>query len=185
MKVIISEEQFDSLERKEFYRKLFYNYWKSRGPKIDKTFFDLFDYQSLDISFGSVLTMLSEFIGVEKAMSMAEDILSKSGKIFYGDCGGYEFDFVTSVNEKLLAPNDYHPNETNKIVVEVKVRTKGGSVQLIMVDGSTHSLKDALDNEDYGWEIKGEVSDCLDGYFLDNVEYKTGIVVVIEDIIFV
>jgi hypothetical protein len=41
-------------------------------------------------------------------------------------------------------------------------------------------LEDALDNDDYGWEIEGEVDWALNGYFKDNITSQTGIKIIYD-----
>ena len=38
----------------------------------------------------------------------------------------------------------------------------------------------ALDNDDYGWEIEGEVDWALNGYFKDNITAQTGIKIIYD-----
>jgi hypothetical protein len=43
-----------------------------------------------------------------------------------------------------------------------------------MVDGDVQDLEDALNNDDYGWEIEVEVQECIFDYFYENLTLKTG-----------
>ena len=51
-----------------------------------------------------------------------------------------------------------------------------------MVDGTIHKLKDARDNDEYGWEIENEVEDCVYDYLIQNIEDVTGYSFVVEKI---
>ena len=48
------------------------------------------------------------------------------------------------------------------------------------MDGDDKTLEDALDNDDYGWEIEGEVDWALNGYFKDNITSQTGIKIIYD-----
>jgi hypothetical protein len=45
---------------------------------------------------------------------------------------------------------------------------------LIMTDGTIHKLKDARDDEEYGWEIENEIEDCIYDYLSEQIENTTG-----------
>ena len=64
----------------------------------------------------------------------------------------------------------------------LRVNDKRGRVALIFQDGQLWNLKDARKNEDFGWEIDGEIQDCLYEYFLLNLSDKTGFDSVFERI---
>jgi hypothetical protein len=64
----------------------------------------------------------------------------------------------------------------------LRVNDKRGRVALIFQDGQLWNLKDARNNEDFGWEIDGEIQDCLYEYFLLNLSDKTGFDSVFERI---
>jgi hypothetical protein len=48
------------------------------------------------------------------------------------------------------------------------------------MDGDDKTLEDALDNDDYGWEIESEVDWALNGYFKDNITAQTGIKIIYD-----
>ena len=70
--------------------------------------------------------------------------------------------------------NDDEPN----VVVKVKVDDLSGSVTLM--DGDDKTLEDALDNDDYGWEIEDEVNWGINDYFKDNITSQTGIQIIFD-----
>jgi hypothetical protein len=81
--------------------------------------------------------------------------------------GGYDFDITIE---------SYDIQESND---DINIRCKilpGGEVSIIMDDGRTLDLEDAVNDEEIGWEIKGEINDCIEKYFYTNLEIrnKTG-----------
>jgi hypothetical protein len=51
-----------------------------------------------------------------------------------------------------------------------------------MGDGRTLNLEDAVNDEEIGWEIKGEISDCIEDYFYKKIRIrdKTGYSIFVE-----
>jgi hypothetical protein len=81
--------------------------------------------------------------------------------------GGYDFDITIE---------SYDIQESND---DINIRCKilpGGEVSIIMGDGRTLDLEDAVNDEEIGWEIKGEINDCIEKYFYTNLQIrdKTG-----------
>ena len=62
------------------------------------------------------------------------------------------------------------------MTVKVKVDDLGGSVDLI--NGDHNSLDEALNNDDYGWEVSDEVNWGINDYFKKEITSKTGIKVI-------
>ena len=46
-----------------------------------------------------------------------------------------------------------------------------------MVGGETMNLKDAVENEEYGWEIQNEIYECIDDFLKDNITNTFGVIV--------
>lgn len=68
--------------------------------------------------------------------------------------GGYDFEFKIE---------EFHINKNHKVFIDVVIIK--GTVELIMVDGSIHDLKDlsALDDTSV-WEITSEVRDIIEDF---------------------
>jgi len=174
MKVTLTEDQYERLKRIGFYKKMFFKYWDKR-PIVDSAFINLFPLRELGLSKLNILPMLTEYLGEDNAKQMAMDMIYKNHRINRGDCGGYEFDFyLEKVDE-----------DSESFEVDVDVRLRGGSVALMMVGGELMTLVDALEDEDFGWEIKEEVEDCVLDYIENNVTNKTGIIVRVHKLRFI
>ena len=61
------------------------------------------------------------------------------------------------------------------MTVKVKVDDLAGSVD---IGGNDKTLEDALDNDEYGWEVEDEVNWGINDYFKDKITSKTGIKVI-------
>lgn len=174
MKVILTEDQYERLKRIGTYKKMFYKYWDKK-PIVDDTFIKLFDVKDLGLSKLNILPMLTEYLGEDNARQMAMDVINKDHRINRGDCGGYEFDFyLEKVDE-----------DSESFEVDVDVSLRGGSVALVMVGGELMSLDDAINDEDFGWEIKEEVEDCIFDYIENNITNRTGIIIRIYKLRFI
>ena len=175
MKVIITEDQSERLKRVETFKNLFHRYWDKKGPIVDDTFLKLFDVKDLGLSKLNILPMLTEYLGEDNARQMAMDVIDKDHRINRGDCGGYEFDFyLEKVDE-----------DSESFEVDVDVSLRGGSVALVMVGGELMSLDDAIKDEDFGWEIKEEVEDCVLDYIENNITNRTGMIIRIHKLRFI
>jgi D-Tyr-tRNAtyr deacylase len=80
------------------------------------------------------------------------------------ECGGYEFNFHI----------DNVEDDGSQFIVSVTVDDINGEVILIM-DGTLHKIKEMRDDPDFGWEVEGEIEDCIYEYIVKNIEDKTGI----------
>lgn len=179
MKFIITEDQNETLKKYDFYKKGFFKYWDKLGPDASKNVMKFFN--SGDFNYGIIkgnwgqITMrdvedfLKEWLGgADKAISIAEELISsKTHKI--DECGGYNFEFdVTEVE-----PDE--PSGVNDLIVDIYVHDTRGTVALIMTDGEVHKLSDAIENDEYGWEIINEIEECIWDYFNSKVTNKTGV----------
>lgn len=165
MKLIITESK---------YKNILSRYWDKTGGKVDKTFISLFglDDNNNDITYDQAYKYLIQWRGEKESKELAKSLLLQNPH-HIDDFGGYDFFFeVTDIRNWEL--NDDEPN----VVVKVKVDDLSGSVTLM--DGDDKTLEDALDNDDYGWEIEGEVDWALNGYFKDNITAQTGIKIIYD-----
>ena len=111
-----------------------------------------------------VSELFREYLG-PKAKQIIDSILGK--KEHHISKGGYEFD---------IAIESYSIHESND---DIDIRCKilpGGTVDIIMDDGRTLNLEDAVNDGEIGWEIKGEINECIEEYFYNNLQItsKTG-----------
>lgn len=184
MKFIITEEQEDLLSSHDKLRKMFFRFWDKNGPKIDADTLKLFGFDRGTAMIGStpmnvynIRRFLREWYGETKALMMAREMLD--GQTFsIGEefrCGGYNFDF------KIVG---LEGNEDwGQIDVSVEVDVKNGFVDLIMDDGRRENLETALSNEDYGWEVEGEISDCILDLLTEKITNTTGYEITILEVI--
>ena len=163
MKIIISELQYnrlvediespmDSLEK---YKPVCFKYWDRFGPGITNKMLNVlginkyvnrFEYRKV------LYQWLREFIGVEDAINKTYEYLKNDGH--HVICGGYDFTFE---------------------VPDIEFIGEIGDLT-IMVDNSSHKISDIINDEEIGWEIEGEVMECVVDYLKINVEDKFGVV---------
>lgn len=172
MKFIITENQYSRLESHEMAEKMFSKYWNRLGPRVDDRFFKLFGFSPVGLHIGTnvvtkkdVYGMLRKWLGEDEAVSMAKKVLEQ--KHFKVDnCGGYNFDFEVV---------DYDFEEDfGEVHITIKPDTKNGFVDLIMIGGGRENLDDALYNDDYGWEVEGELTDCVYELLHEKITNTTG-----------
>ena len=178
MKISITENQLDYIKNQEIYKNILFKYWDKTGPKITDTTAALFGivnhYGNLNktgIRMSDVQRWLTEYIGFDKAKEIALNFLNKDFHTI-DNCGGYNFNFKAyqvEINE-------------NECLMKILVDDKNGTVRLVNVDNSEFNLRDAIDNDDYGWEIENEIEDCMFEYISENVENITGLSFVIDSI---
>jgi len=181
MKFIITEDQQDRLSAYDKAQKMFFKYWDKNGPKADDLFFKLFGFIGFGTEFGGIIInrkdvyrMLRNWYGGENAKLKAIDLL-KEKNLTINSCGGYNFDFNVV---------DYTIEEDlDEIYVTAKPDIENGTVELIMVGGETQSLKNALNNEEYGWEIEGEIADCIYELLHEKITETTGYEIGVEKLI--
>ena len=162
MKIIITESS---------YKNILFRYWGKFGGDIDKQFILNFglDNNSNDITYDQAYKYLIEWRGEKESKELAKTLLLQN-QHHINNFGGYDFFFeVTDIKKWGL--NDDAPFVT----VKVKVDDLAGSVD---IDGDHKTLEDALDNDDYGWEVEDEVNWGINDYFKDKITSKTGIKVI-------
>jgi hypothetical protein len=103
-----------------------------------------------------------EYLG-PKAIQIVDSILRN--KEHHISAGGYNFDIVI----------EGYDIDTDDINIRCEI-LPGGEVSIIMDDGRTLNLEDAVNDEEIGWEIKGEIRDCIEDFFYKNLQIrdKTG-----------
>lgn len=103
-----------------------------------------------------------EYLG-PKAIQIVDSILGK--KEHHISIGGYNIDIVI----------ESYDIDSNDISIICKV-LPGGTVSIIMDDGRTLDIEDAVNDEEIGWEIKGEINDCIIDFLYKNLQIrdKTG-----------
>jgi hypothetical protein len=110
-----------------------------------------------------------EYLG-PKAIQIVDSILKKN-KEHHILLDGYDF-FITI--EEYTIESDIRYSKHMYLVIKCKI-LPGGKVS-IMDDGRTLDLEDAVNDEEIGLEIKGEISDCIVNYFYNklHITKKTG-----------
>ena len=162
MKLIITESK---------YRKIVFKYFDKVGGEIDENFISFFSLDGSGLTYDQAYKYLIEWRGEEESKELTKTLLLKN-RHHINEYGSYDFFFeVFDVSDWDL--DDSRPN----VVVKVKVDDMAGTVE---INGTNISLEDALDNEDYGWEIKDEVSWGIDEYFMKNIKPKTGIKIIFD-----
>jgi hypothetical protein len=155
MKILITEEQLEDV-RKKLLRKIwsYKPYWDdayilSVGIKND--------WEARDKAIG----WFAEFLGDEVIDKRLEEIFG-GYNLRVDNCGSYNFEFDI-VDYTLYDENEGMGKDFVHLVLEVdcKVDTKRGKVE---IDGEEMSLKYALLNDDYGWEVNGELISCISDY---------------------
>jgi hypothetical protein len=163
MKLILTESK---------YKNILSRYWDKTGGKVDKTFISLFGLDNnTDLTYDQAYKYLIEWRGEKQSKELAKTLLLQNPH-HIDDFGGYDFFFeVTDIRNWRL--NDEEPN----VVVKVKVDDLGGSVD---ISGENKTLEDALDNDDYGWEVEDEVNWGINDYFKDSITSQTGIQIIFD-----
>ena len=181
MRILITEDQLDYIKKFEPYKRSFFRFWNTNGGKIDSTFLDFFGFNKgvlrlddFSINMSNLHELLREWHGKENSLNKAIEFL-KQGKFTVNNCGGYNFDFDVNITEVETLHKSIMASGT--IVVGVTPDLENGTVNLIMNGGETKKLKDAIEDEDYGWEIETEISECIDDFFKENITNTFGITI--------
>lgn len=153
MKILITEEQLDDV-RKKLLRKI----WSVK-PYFEEAYLTsvgIKGWRDRDKAMG----WFSEFIGDEVIDKILEEKLG--GYNLRVECGTYDFEFDI-VDYSLYSETVGMDKEYVQLILEVdcKVDVVRGTV---VIDGEEMSLDDALHNEEYGWEVSGEVVGCISDY---------------------
>jgi len=160
MKLIITESHF---------KNTIFKFFDKFGGEIDTLFIDNFRVDRNDpiVNYETAYKYLIEWRGEEESKELAKTLLLQNPH-HIDNYGGYNFFFeVVGISDWYL--NSSEPN----VVVKVKVDDLAGTVNNI-------SLEDALDNDEYGWEIDDEVNWGIDEYLKKNITSKTGIKIIFD-----
>ena len=165
----VSNGRFVELENntiiEDIQKKILLKMWKEE-PVINERLQMLcfFNYQQIR----KVEEWFREYLG-PKAKQIIDSILRK--KEHHISSGGYDFDIVI----------DSYDIDSSDINIKCEI-LPGGEVSIIMDDERTLNLEDAVEDEEIGWEIRGEIDDCITGFFYRNLQIrdKTGYGINIE-----
>jgi hypothetical protein len=160
MKIIITESHF---------KNTIFKFFDKFGGEIDTLFIDNFRVDRNDpiVNYETAYKYLIEWRGEEESKELAKTLLLQN-RHHIDDYGGYDFFF-----EVVGISNWYLDSSEPNVVVKIKVDDLAGTVNNI-------SLEDALDNDEYGWEIDDEVNWGIDEYFKKNITSKTGIKIIFD-----
>jgi hypothetical protein len=163
MRIRITEDQLDKVKELESYKKSVFKYWDKFGHGINKTMLSMFGFndRSRPVSMLQLQSWLREYLGENSSGIMKKFFSKPEYKV---DCGGYDFTFII---------NNYH-RDGHQFEIFLTVDDIRGTVMLVMTDGTIHKIKDARENEDYGWEIDNEIAECIYDYFIEHIENTTG-----------
>jgi hypothetical protein len=170
MKFIVTESQYDEL-LKSFgglpkLEKIIYKFWDKTTPDLSETF-KILALPKTHHVYRALMELLFEYHGKDKVFNEVKKFISDKKTHTISDCGTYNFDFNIV---------DYNIDKENRQVeLSIIIDDINGEVTLIFDDGRTLSINDAMDDNDIGFEIRQEVTECLDDYFRDNVQNKFGI----------
>jgi hypothetical protein len=170
MKIMLTEDQFDEVVELESYKKNFFKYWDKFGAKYNDQMLKLFGLSRGTIPSSLVSRWLREYLGTSSKEILTNFFNKTVHKI--DNCGGYDFTFTI----------DNYRRDGHQFEITITVDDINGSVDLIMTGGGEHKLRDAINNEDYGWEVENEIEDCIYDYFIEKIENTTGFSFVIERI---
>jgi hypothetical protein len=157
MKLIITESK---------HKNIIFKFFDKMGGDINEDFISFFGLDNRsELTYDQAYKYLIEWRGEEESKELAKTLLLQNPH-HIDDYGGYDFFF------EVIDIDNWRLDEGN-VVVTVKVNELSGTVDLI--DGDHKTLDDALNNEDYGWEVDDEINWGIDEYFKKNITSKTGI----------
>ena len=160
MKVIINENNVKGILLK---------LWKE-NPYLDPIQMKMF---GLSVNNVSVLEEFQKFLGDKEIEKRLYDIIKLRTDFEVIDCGNYSFKFQI---------RDWSVKD-GEIRIKCWLDSENGYMSFIHDEnGKKHSLDDVLHNDDYGWEIRMEVEDCIGDWINDNIKlsYYTGLLMLIE-----
>ena len=170
MKISITESQLSRLEQAKKFKKGLFKYWDVRGPGLGSEVFKLFSLNDKNIfDFDLLRYWLIEYLGIDNVKKNISDYLNN--KTFgIHECGGYNFEFT--VDKYSFRDGEYGDTELELVIT---IDDVNGTVALIMIDGEILNLRDAINDEEIGWEIKSEVEGCILDFLDKNILEKYGI----------
>ena len=165
MKLIITESK---------YKNIIFNYFDKFGGEVDGNFINMFklDDRTGMVSYDNAYKYLIEWRGEEESKELAKTLLLQNPH-HIDEYGGYDFFFeVDDIDYWEL--DEKKPN----VVVSVKVNDLSGTVTVS--NGENRTLEDALNDDDYGWEISDEIQWGINDYFKESITSKTGIKIIFD-----
>lgn len=159
MKFIITESK---------YKNTMFKFWDKFGGQVDELFIGAFglDNPNNDITYDQAYKNLIEWRGEEESKELTKTLLLQNPH-HIDNYGSYDFFFeVTDIKNWELDKDE--PN----VIVDVNINILDGEVT---ISGETFKLDEALNNEDYGWEVADEVNWGINDYFKENITSKTGV----------
>jgi len=159
MKFLITESK---------YKNTIFKFWDKFGGKVDKLFIGAFglDNSNNDITYEEAYKYLIEWRGIEESKELTKTLLLQNPH-HIDNYGSYDFFFEVTDIKNWELDND-EPN----VIVDVNINILDGEVT---ISGKTFKLDEALNNEDYGWEVADEVNWGINDYFKENITSKTGV----------
>ena len=183
MKIVISEHQFNLINESDFNRNIaaLEKHWRKQLNSGKQIRFDKDELEMWGITKRSdkirTQILFQELVGDEDfTKKVIKDLMNRkfSTKDFNDriNIGGYDFEWIITEMEY----RDFDFYLYGKTL-------PGGTVTLM--DGRHLSLKDALENEDIGYEIQDEVNgvvqDCMNSIILPMTGYEVEIPMVYID----
>jgi hypothetical protein len=150
-------------------KRILLKMWKE-DPSIDCERLEILCIFNNNQIQNKVETLFREYLGPKSKQIINSILRNKKHHISYG---GYEFDIIIE---------SYEIDEGH-YTVDIKCKVlPGGTVSIIMDDGRTLNIEDAVNDEVIGWEIKGEISDCIEDYIYKDLQIrnKTGFRIEVE-----
>jgi len=162
MKLIITESK---------YKNTIFKFFDKFGGDIDGIFIDTFRLDRNDplVNYETAYKYLIEWRGIEESKNLANTLLLQNPH-HIENYGSYDF-FFEVIDIKKWGLDDDAPFVT----VKVKVDDLAGGVE---INGDHMSLDNALNNDNYGWEVSDEVNWGINDYFKEKITSKTGIKVI-------
>lgn len=159
MKFLITESK---------YKNTMFKFWDKFGGQVDELFIGAFglDNPNNDITYDQAYKNLIEWRGEEESKELTKTLLLQNPH-HIDNYGSYDFFFeVTNIKNWEL------DNDEPNVIVDVNINILDGEVT---ISGETFKLDEALNNEDYGWEVADEVNWGINDYFKENITSKTGV----------
>jgi len=157
MKILITEEQLEVVRKRQ--KKQLRLIWSVR-PYWDEVYLISVGIKNDWKAREKAMSWFIEFLGDEVINKRLEDTFGGTD-LRIDNCGTYNFEF--DIVDYTLYDESGGTEETPHFVLEVdcKVDIKRG---VVTIDDGEMPLGYALQNDDYGWEVNGEVMSCIGDY---------------------
>jgi len=150
-------------------RNIILKQWKKNGVDASPGFFNMFGL-NYSKNGNDIKKLVYEYYGgVENVLKRLNKLIDK--KIHITD-GGYDYYC------KIMSFKRWHIDEP--IYVEIEV--DGDGEVFIFPEDKLENIKDAYNNEDYGWEIKDEMKDSINKWMYYNITEKYGIDLEVDEL---